>query len=431
MNATIHVNKLSLAISRGFGRTASLASAIGLALLVSGCGGGGGAGAVDATQARQDTSAQEPIAIHEDAGTDATVADASIVDGDATETDLLSNAPSEEPVQAVALSTTAPLAPLGVNLEPLADWSRLQPFVDVMKSARPWGTVDAPWDEAAEVTARGWPKGDAGVVVSMRTVEPGDEGKAYQYVTAGVYKLKFLGRADLSPSASDNVVIRNVKYTASTNTTTADVVVGTGCTQLMLAFRNTNGGVRNVSLRMPGYTETATFNNQFRQALAPFKVVRLMDFLHTNGNPVRTWDQRTLPSSGSQSSPKGAAYEYGVRIANQLNKDIWVNIPVRANDAYVRSLAKLLKHNLASGRVVYVEYSNELWNFVFPQATDNLDAAVREAVAGDRTLTDGTACSQAMFDSGECNPTGRQHALGQAGDAHRPDLLRGRSGPRR
>jgi hypothetical protein len=55
--------------------------------------------------------------------------------------------------------------------------------------------------------------------------------------------------------------------------------------------------------------------------------------------------------------------------------------------------------------VVYVEYSNELWNFVFPQTVENMNAAVAEAVAGDITLTNGQPCTQAQFDAseGECN----------------------------
>jgi hypothetical protein len=296
-------------------------------------------------------------------------------------------------------------APLGVNIEGLWDWARLQPFVDLMKTSRPWGTPDAPWDEAAQVDALGWPTADAGVVVNVRTYEPGDETKAYRYMTPGVYQLRFTGRASVGPSASTDVVIRNYTYDSATNRSHAEVVVGTAATQLMLTFRNTVGGVRDVSLRMPGYDDAQTFTNQFIQALTPFQVVRFMDFLRTNNNPVRTWAERTTPASGSQISPRGAAHEYAIQVANQLGKDIWINVPALADDAYVRSLATLLKQSLAPGRVVYVEYSNELWNFQFSQTTANMQLAVAEAVAGDTTLTRGQPCTQEMFNAGtgECN----------------------------
>jgi hypothetical protein len=57
-----------------------------------------------------------------------------------------------------------------------------------------------------------------------------------------------------------------------------------------------------------------------------------------------------------------------VQIANELGKDIWINVPALVDDAYVRSLAELLQRTLAPDRAVYVEYSNELWNTQFPQA---------------------------------------------------------------
>jgi len=294
-------------------------------------------------------------------------------------------------------------APLGVNLESVEDWVRLMPFVDVMKSSRPWGTPDAPWDEAAPKDAQGWPTADAGVVVNVRTYEPGDENKPYRYMTPGVYKLKFTGRATLSTGA--DIEIRNQTYDAATNRSQAEVVVGATATQLMLAFRNTTNGVKDVSLRLPGYDDTQTFTNQFSSVLAPFQVVRAMDFLRTNNNAVRTWSERTTPASATQGSHKGAAYEYAIQMANELGKDIWINIPYGADDDYVRSLAQLLKQTLAPGRAVYVEYSNELWNYMFSQAKENLNAAVAEALGGDTTLTNGQQCTQELFNAnaGECN----------------------------
>jgi hypothetical protein len=417
MNATIRSNeKHSFTTGpQGWASKTAIAAVLGLGLLVTGCGGGGQGDepqAAELAAAGEKVAPEEAVPFDEPMNDDPSVATTQ-APGDASQATVeaaalatpTGEAATEEAAPQPAALLNPGRAPLGVNLEGLWDWSRLHPFVDLMKASRPWGTVDAPWDEAAPVNSRGWPMGDAAVVVNVRTFEPGDEGKPYRYITPGVYKLQFLGRATVSPSASTNVTIRNSRYDSASNTSFADVVVGTNATQLMLAFRNTNGGVRNVSLRMPGYSATATFNNQFKQALAPFQVVRFMDFLRTNNNPSRRWTERTLPNSGSQASSKGAAYEYAIKLANQLGKDIWINVPVHADENYMRSLANLLKLNLGTGRAVYVEYSNELWNFQFQQSTDNMNAAVAEAIAGDRTLTNGQACTRAMFEAGtgECN----------------------------
>ncbi|MEJ5990296.1 hypothetical protein WG902_09880 [Ramlibacter sp. PS3R-8] len=388
-------------------RKAAFASALLLGLLA-GCGGGGETEVAQAADAAKAANAPKAAMAAQQApdAVDGAAADPAAA---AAEEDL---EPAEEQeraqraalLRAPTLAAASGRAPVGVNLEGLYDWARLQPFVDLMKTARPWGTVDAPWEERAEVDALGWPTGDAGVIVNVRTFEPGDERKAYRYLTRGVYKLKFKGRATVA-TTSVNVTVRGYRYDAAANRSTADVVVGAGADAIMLTFRNTRGGVKNVSLRRPGYGATETFTNEFREAMQPFGVLRLMDFLRTNDNPVRGWGERTTPASATQASRKGGAIEYAIQIANEFDKDIWINIPSGANDTYVRQLALLLRRDLAPGRVVYVEYSNELWNFIFPQATENLEAAVREAVEGDRTLTNGRLCTRELFNAnvGECN----------------------------
>jgi hypothetical protein len=295
--------------------------------------------------------------------------------------------------------------PLGVNLEGLSDYARISPFVDLMKTSRPWGTPDAPWSETSAVDAQGWPTGDAGVVAKVVTTDEGEAGTPNSVIQPGTYRLKFTGRGTVSNVASPGVTIANAAYDAATNTSTADVVVGSGAYQLNLAFRGTSGGVKNVSLRLAGYAESETFTNEFKQAVAPFTTLRFMDFLAANGTPVRTWAERTTPASATQASSKGGSYEYAIQMANELGKDIWINIPLGADDDHIRQLATLLKDTLAPGRVVYLEYSNEVWNWAFPQSGVNLRMAQAEATAGDTTLTNGTQCTQAMFDAGgdTCN----------------------------
>jgi hypothetical protein len=349
-----------------------------LCFAVTGCGGGGTSNSTDATAQKQTA----PVG-------------------------SLNNTITTKTGTGISSTPTARanLVPLGVNIEGLADYARLQPFVDMMKTARVWGSVTAPWESVVPTDAQGWPTTDAGIVVSMVTQDTGDDQTTYKYLTPGTYKLRFTGRASVAAFSSPGVSVANYVYDQATNRSSADVVIGSTSTLLILTFTATTGGVRDVSLRRPGYPETQTFTNEFIQALAPFGVVRFMDFLATNGNPVQTWAERTTPASGNQTGAKGAAYEYAIAMANELGKDIWINIPFGADDDFVRQLATLLNTSLAPGRVVYVEYSNELWNFNFSQTGLNTDAAVAEALAGDTTLTGGTQCTQALFDtsSGNCN----------------------------
>ncbi len=76
-------------------------------------------------------------------------------------------------------------------------------------------------------------------------------------------------------------------------------------------------------------------------------------------------------------TPKHNPWESIPLIVNQLNTtvDIWVNIPHKASDDYILHVAQLMLDQLNPTINIYVEYSNEVWNFMFSQASDNLQAA--------------------------------------------------------
>jgi hypothetical protein len=302
---------------------------------------------------------------------------------------------------------------LGVNLGVVSDWDPGQPFADAMKSARHFGSANAPYDEAAPVDANGWPTGDAGVVVMVGVPNMG-----------GTYRLSFTGNAAVSmPQAADSAThVANVAYDGASGRTTADVVVGPAEQNLFLSFTGQAGGVKNVQLLRPGHAPTETFNQQFLARLAWFGTVRFMDFSQANGNPQAEWADRSLPAYASQQKrpdgkSAGAAWEYVVMMANQAGKDIWINVPHQASDDYVKKLALLLRYGsdgvqpytseqvnpvyppLSPLLKVYVEWSNELWNGGFAQSTW-LDAQTGAAIAANDTdlLYDGnTAHYQVKF----------------------------------
>lgn len=82
--------------------------------------------------------------------------------------------------------------------------------------------------------------------------------------------------------------------------------------------------------------------------------------------PNQTWAQRTQVGNQHQQGPSGVAYEYMIQLANVTNKDIWINIPTAADDDFITQLAMLLKNTLNPNLKIYLEYSNETWNFQFP-----------------------------------------------------------------
>lgn len=283
------------------------------------------------------------------------------------------------------------VTPVGLNLEGVRDWNRSFMFVDAMKSARQFGSASTPWDTAAVLDANGWPTGDAGAcVISIGQAQiPGQDVPRID----GVYKFSATGNVTVKPVGSSHVSVANRTYDAATNKTTADVVVGVGADTVYLSFTGAVGGAKNIKLIRPGYdaNTTQTFTNEFMNSLAGVQTLRMMDVVSTNNNPSVHWSERVKPGDGVQSGPKGAAWEYVVELANTLDKDIWINMPVAATDDYVRSLASLLKTTLEPERKVYLEYSNEVWNGIFGQYHTNYALAQQEAAADPSFLRyDGT-----------------------------------------
>ncbi|NQY80685.1 MAG: hypothetical protein HRT47_10260 [Candidatus Caenarcaniphilales bacterium] len=122
---------------------------------------------------------------------------------------------------------------------------------------------------------------------------------------------------------------------------------------------------------MPGYHENyeeVVFHPDYLKLLEPFKVFRYMDFMKTNNSSVSSWSERTLLTSHTQRLTDGVSHEHIIDMSNRAKVDPWICIPHMADDNYIREAAKLYKANLDKNLDLYVEYSNEVWNWQFKQA---------------------------------------------------------------
>ena len=270
-----------------------------------------------------------------------------------------------------------PTAPLGANLGAINYWSIANAFVDLVKQA----TFRSPFTGLPSVVdADGWPTED--FVAFLQS-----DGRDLYPIYNGTYHVSFTGRADMYLFATEGV-LRDVVYDPETNRTTATVTLSVSGNDpgwiFAIDFRNTGGTVRDLKVIRPGYAADTTqvFTEDFLRSVRPFGVIRTMDFTHTNNNLVTDWAGRSHVTDATQTTNKGAAWEYAIDLANATGKDLWVNIPAGATDDYVEQLATLLKARLAPDRVVYVEYSNEVWNGIFNQHSINRSAAVAEVEAG-------------------------------------------------
>jgi hypothetical protein len=261
---------------------------------------------------------------------------------------------------------------LGINLEGLQDYSRSECFINMFLHSRSFGSADVPYGTPIPVGKNGYPEGDFGATV---LTEGSDNN-------IGTYKLSFTGKASISLPATEGM-IENLVYNNNTNTTSGQLVLKTGI-QCFMSFRNVSpGGISNVKLLRPGYTDDSkTFTAPFLKSIEPFNTIRFMDYLLTNNSTISTWDTRATPTYASMNH-KGGCYEWAIDLGNMTGKDVWLNVPHMADDNFILQLANLVKAKLKPGINCYLEYSNEVWNYMFDQATWNLEAAQKEIAAGD------------------------------------------------
>ena len=291
---------------------------------------------------------------------------------------------------------------IGVELDGIGDGSRMKPFVDLAKTLRPFSQIGK--GDPAPTDQNGWPTTDCQTVLfDIRPVPawapPIDDPDAFQPDWSGTYKLSLTGSAEIANGEGANR-IENKKFDTKTNTTTADVIVPKGSGLLVLRFTDTKrtpdarfgSGITDLRVIRPGYALTTkqVFTTEFLKALKPFAALRYMDWLDTNHNPgyygdqghhALEWKDRRLPTDATQQATGGkygVTWEYVVLLANETNTDLWINTPIAATDDYVKQLAHFLKQGLKPNLRIYVEHSNEVWNFGFPQYIYNKLAAIEE-----------------------------------------------------
>jgi len=140
---------------------------------------------------------------------------------------------------------------------------------------------------------------------------------------------------------------------------------------LKIAATEASDPIRNIRIIKDEHLEMfeagAVFNPVWLQRLEGFDTLRFMDWMMTNNSAIRFW--KDMPAATDFSYAwRGVPVSKMIGLANELDVDPWFNIPHLADDAMVDRFAREVGAQLEPGRVAHVEYSNEVWNFIFDQA---------------------------------------------------------------
>lgn len=297
-------------------------------------------------------------------------------------------------LEPVALNDSFPKLPIGMNLAGIADWEPGFPFKNLFLAARPWitrnlsgrGPHNTGTQDAFQYDADGYP-------LQVPVAAPGhaEPQTVFTYVPnvrkPGRYVLLYDGEGDIEGLGPTKLIGRKsgrlIVYMAHRP----------GQLEAIVIKRSKLGNhVRNIRLVAEEH-ETSNLSSdpflpEFLDFCRPFHCLRFMDWAGTNNSTEEHWKNRKRPTfytmvakSGdpeAQYGPAptpfelkfsgGVAIELMIQLCNMLKIDPWFCIPHRATDDYIMQFAKLVRETLDPSLKVYLEYSNEIWNWSFRQA---------------------------------------------------------------
>ncbi len=300
--------------------------------------------------------------------------------------------PAADPARAV----TAPAAPTGppttpvpdlvqvpqdavegtnavaIGLASVTDWSTQVPFLDLMKTSRPWiGHKPGQWggmeygdlQGGGYLDAQGWPVKMPRELSSIGTLILTDMPEEAVSLK-GRYRLAYDGTGVIEVAGR----AKNVRY--GKGEVSFDYVPGPGSVDIRIQRINTTNPPRNITVvhtdNLRRFGSGAIFNPAWTARVGQFRALRFMDWTETNNASLADWAERPKPDDVSYAS--GVPLEVLIALANELEKDAWFNMPHLADDAFMRAYAATVYAQLDPKLTAYVEFSNEVWNWQFEQA---------------------------------------------------------------
>ncbi|WP_343503049.1 calcium-binding protein [Alloyangia pacifica] len=210
----------------------------------------------------------------------------------------------------------------------------------------------------------GWPLRIPEGVERLEALLLTDQPEAAQHLR-GTYVVTWQGKGDLQLTG------RASRVRMDEGRALFDYAPGEGSVGISISAIDPEDPIRDIHVvredQVPLFEAGALFNPHWLARIHDLRSLRFMDWMMTNGSPAQRWDDRPRMSDATWTA-WGVPPEVMIDLANEVGADPWFALPHMADDDYVRRFAELAKARLSPGLKAYVEYSNEVWNFIFPQA---------------------------------------------------------------
>lgn len=268
---------------------------------------------------------------------------------------------------------------LGTNLGEVSYYQGTVPFNDIVRQSGEWISqrTGGEWGEGEPLALRsdGWP---------ARLLPD-------QYATLPLAELSYpSGRYRVSWKGSGRFTIAGKSFSGGNRRGFVDL---DGTSLVLLEVRSTRrrDPLRDVRVIVPGGSARRPFRAAYLRSLAPYSVVRFMDWQRTNAAYDQTTrsftcGNRSRPGYYSQGTGRGASVELMVNLANSLRVAPWFTIPHDATDGWLRCHSRIVAKRLRRGLVPRYEFSNETWNPTFLQFHELSDAGQTHGLGGGDTF---------------------------------------------
>ncbi|QEH36754.1 TAP-like protein [Aquisphaera giovannonii] len=248
------------------------------------------------------------------------------------------------------------LSQTGVNVKQQTDYLNAPVWVDVRDSLRGWTNLN---DNGyiTSLTPQGYPLVTARTFTSM-TGYP-----------AGAYSVSYSGTATLTFSGIASSVTPFTLGADGLYHGTVTINNTKGLLGIQASGLDPSHPFGDLHIITPGYgtapNQSQIYTDTFLQSIQPFSYLRFLEWDGYGGPSEVNWSDRFEPGDFQTFTMNGVPYEDMITLCNTAHKDMWINIPVRASDDYVKQLADLISSRLDPALKVYVEYTNETWNTSF------------------------------------------------------------------
>jgi hypothetical protein len=263
----------------------------------------------------------------------------------------------------------APVPPtrLGINLPSPASWSETRSFNNIAL----YGTMQfaAPGQKSMTYAPQytgpgGWPanlSGDLRAYIPLLVPQGARKGEVFHCSWKGQAVVQAVDNAVPVRADANNLFFA---LNLDARNSARGVTGKTAQVRLIIGDTSATAPFEDLDCREANRPRGQIYDPGFVRSLAPYKVVRFMDWMNANGGPVADFARETMPQR-----PKGPGNSVTltnmIALATEAKIDPWFTIPYGADDAYIRQFAQMVHDRLPRDRTAYVELGNEMWNLAF------------------------------------------------------------------